>query len=80
MKEFLVGDDNESGAHKRYHPNDLSAIHCRKILADAQKPNSKNTAVKVRHFRLQSMKTLSKLLHNFVTLVSSYLFTQTFDT
>ncbi|XP_047547061.1 serine-protein kinase ATM isoform X1 [Lutra lutra] len=33
--EFLV--NNENGAHKRYRPKDLSAIHCQKKMMDVQK-------------------------------------------
>lgn len=35
--EFLV--NNENGAHKRYRPEDLSALHCQKkmMVSDTQK-------------------------------------------
>eukprot|EP00071_Canis_lupus_P020251 XP_013968668.1 serine-protein kinase ATM isoform X1 [Canis lupus familiaris] len=33
--EFLV--NNENGAHKRYRPEDLSALHCQKKMMDVQK-------------------------------------------
>jgi ataxia telangiectasia mutated family protein len=47
MKDFLTGEDNESGAHKRYHPDDLVASDCRKRLAEAQKPDKRTDPYKV---------------------------------
>ena len=44
MKDFLIGENNQSGAHQRYHPNDLTAPKCRKALAEAQE---KKQALKV---------------------------------
>jgi hypothetical protein len=48
MKDYLIGANNEAGAHKRYHPNDLTALDCRKKLAEAQRPENKQNPLKVR--------------------------------
>ena len=32
MAQFLVGSDNRSGAHKRYHPSDWDSLACRKEM------------------------------------------------
>ena len=48
MKDYLTGENNDSGAHKRYHPSDLVATECRKKLAEAQKPEKKGDLCKVR--------------------------------
>ncbi|XP_040573183.1 serine-protein kinase ATM [Lepeophtheirus salmonis] len=36
LKDYLVGADNKSGAHARYHPDDYSAYDCRVKLVKAQ--------------------------------------------
>ncbi len=48
MKDYLIGANNEAGAHKRYHPNDLTALDCRKKLAEAQRPDNKQNPLKVK--------------------------------
>ena len=42
LKDFLVGQDNQSGAHKRYYPEDYSASKCRELLkSSVNNPKSK---------------------------------------
>jgi ataxia telangiectasia mutated family protein len=50
IKDYLIGQDANSGAHKRYHPGDWSPRECRKKLLDAQKAykNDRQKLVKVR--------------------------------
>lgn len=48
MKDYLTGENNDTGAHKRYHPSDLTAAECRKKLAEAQKSDKKSEVCKVR--------------------------------
>ena len=48
MKDYLTGENNDTGAHKRYHPNDLTAAECRKKLTEAQKLDKKGELCKVK--------------------------------
>ena len=36
IKDYLIGMDMDSGAHRRYHPHDLRPRECRKKLQEAQ--------------------------------------------
>jgi hypothetical protein len=50
MKDFLIGEDCNSGAHSRYHPEDFKAIKCRKELAEVQKTKKRAEILKVSEF------------------------------
>ena len=36
IKDYLIGMDMDSGAHRRYHPGDLRPRECRRKLQEAQ--------------------------------------------
>lgn len=48
MKDFLIGEDSNSGAHRRYHPEDFQALKCRKELGEIQKSKKRAEILKVR--------------------------------
>ena len=51
MKDYLIGENYLTGAHKRYHPNDLTAQECRKKFTAAQENGKRNEAYIVRLFK-----------------------------